>query len=63
MTASYYNTKDAAEALGCHQSTITRLVERGELVPTMKGPGATGAYFFLPADVERLAAKRARVAS
>ena len=53
------SSREAAEVIGCHHTTVPRLVKDGELVPAMKGPGSTGAFFFRPADVQRLARKRA----
>lgn len=53
----------AAKALGVHASTISRMVERGELTPAAKAPGRRGAFLFHQADVIRVAASRGRRAS
>lgn len=53
-------TKQAAEALHTDRKGVRRLVERGALVPVLKLPGLTGAYLFARADVEALAAERAK---
>ena len=49
----------AAEIIGTDRRQITRMVQREQLAPTRKLPGATGAYLFARADVERIAAERA----
>lgn len=41
-------TSTAAELLGVTPRHITRLVDRGALVPALKLPGKTGAYLFDP---------------
>lgn len=56
---SYLTTRQAAEVLDVHHATVVKLVASGDLVPVMKGPGKTGALFFSPGDVRRLARKRA----
>lgn len=43
---------------GLDRSTVVRWVQMGHLQAAMKLPGATGAYLFRRADVERLLAKR-----
>ncbi|MGX9669955.1 helix-turn-helix domain-containing protein [Mycobacterium sp. HM-7] len=43
--------------------TVLRLMEQGELSCAMKVPGPNGAYLFRRADVEKLAADRAKAAS
>jgi excisionase family DNA binding protein len=43
-----------AALLGKSIRTIHRLVDAGELTPTMKLPGPNGAYLFRRADVEAL---------
>jgi len=48
-------TKDVAQLLGVHVSTVARMVAANEIQPAMKIPGKTGAYLFDRADVERLA--------
>ena len=51
-------TAEAAEALGVHVATISRMVTRGDLAPAVKVPGKRGAYLFNRADVDALAAQR-----
>ena len=50
--------KQAAALAGVDRRTITRWVETGKLVPTMKLGDATGAYLFARSDVEVFAAAR-----
>jgi excisionase family DNA binding protein len=47
-------TAEAATILGVSQSTVLRMVDRGDLSPVVKAPGLRGAYGFLRADVEAL---------
>ena len=54
---------DATAALGFkHRSSLTRLVQRGDIAPAFKGSGATGEQFFRRGDVAELAEKRALAA-
>ena len=46
---------EAARIIDKDRRLIIRMVERGELSPSRKLPGSTGAYLFFRADVERLA--------
>jgi len=60
MTSDLVNTGEALTILGMSSpTTVTRLVQAGKLTPATKLPGLRGAYLFLRADVERLAAERA----
>ena len=59
MATQLVSTAWAAKALGVHSATIRRLVGSGDLNPSAKAPGRTGAYMFDQADVIRLATKRA----
>lgn len=56
------NTKQAAEIIGESVSTVTRLANKGKLRVHVKVPGLRGAMLFRRSDVERLAAKRQKVA-
>ena len=57
-------TREALTILGITDpSTISRWVQIGKLKPSRKLPGKSGAFLFWRADVERLAAERAEVAS
>lgn len=56
------NTRQAAEILGESVSTVTRLANDGTLRVHVKAPGLRGAMLFRRSDVERLAAKRTKVA-
>jgi len=56
------STREAAERLGVARTTITRMIERGDLAPVLQGPGIRGAQFFDPADVEALAVAREKKA-
>jgi len=49
-----------ARALGVSRRTVINLVDRGDLTPIDKADGPLGPYLFDPADVEQLAAERAR---
>lgn len=51
---------EACALLGINRSTLVRMVKGDRLTPAMKLPGASGAYVFDRADVEALAAERAR---
>lgn len=53
-------TAEAAERLGVSVSTLHRWRETGRLPAIQKLGGETGAYVFLAADVETLAAEIAR---
>lgn len=53
-------TQEALAILGLTEpSTISRYVRAGKLTPARKLPWKTGAFLFLRADVEALAAERA----
>lgn len=58
--ASQIGSAEACELLGVNRSTLVRMVKGDRLTPAMKLPGASGAYVFDRADVEALAAERAR---
>lgn len=51
-------TVEAAEVLGVDPATVTRMAKDGRLA-SRKLPGATGAYVFDLADVQRLRELRA----
>ena len=51
-------TAEAADLLNVDRSIVIRHVQRGDLVPCQKLPGRTGAYLFVRADVQALAATR-----
>ena len=52
-------TTEAARMAGTDVATIKRAARSGELPPTMKLPGKTGAYLFAAADVAAYVAARA----
>lgn len=53
-------TREALDIIGWKSPvSITRLVAEGKLVPARKLPGIRGAFLFLRADIERIAAERA----
>jgi len=59
MTSSgLVSSREAARRLGCSHRTVIRLVERGELEPSVKVPGYRGAYLFDPDHVRALADDR-----
>ena len=59
----FLSTRQVMELLDeKYPRSITRLVERGDLKPAHKVPGATGAYLFARADVNRLLRKRKEAA-
>lgn len=56
-------TAAVAKALGVGTSTVHRLVESGELRPTVRFPGLRGAMLFRPSDVAKLAKARQKAAA
>lgn len=58
MTETHLTTKQAAAQLGISVPTLCRWVGNGKATPSVKVPGATGAYLFSPTEIERLAAER-----
>lgn len=54
--------RDAADLLGCHLSTVNRMVTDGRLRPArvIDGPQRAAMYLFRRIDIERLAAKRSK---
>jgi len=54
-TRPLITTAEAAELLGVHVGTVSRMVASGRLTPSFKVPGKTGAFLFDPTDVEALA--------
>jgi excisionase family DNA binding protein len=52
--ADLVGTLEAAEILGRDRSTITRLVERGELEAHKAVPGRTAPLLFRRSDIETL---------
>lgn len=55
---TYLTTQQVAESLVCSVRTVHRMVEAGELVPVMQGPGLRGPKFFDPKAVQRIARQR-----
>jgi len=51
-------TAQAAEVLDVEHRSVFRMVRRGELTPTAKLPGRTGAYLFDRDEVDALAQQR-----
>lgn len=51
-TPNLITTADAAQMLGVHVATVSRMVASGRLAPAIKVPGKTGAFLFHPEDVE-----------
>lgn len=47
-------TAEAAQVLGVHVATISRMVASGRLTPAVKVPGKRGAFLFRPEDVDAL---------
>lgn len=47
------------EALSIDRSTLSRWVQIGRITPAIKAPGARGAFFFAPEEVERVKAEAA----
>lgn len=47
-------TAQVAALLGSSRKAVRGAVERGELEPSRKLPGQTGAYLFRTADVDEL---------
>lgn len=48
-------TAEVARRLGVDVRTVHRMVQRGELVPVVKGEGIRGPMFFDAAVLERVA--------
>ena len=61
-TAEALPTTEAARRLGVSRRTLTRMVRSGVLRPVLKAPGLKGAYFFDPAEIDRVAAEGAQLA-
>ena len=53
-------TSAAATRLGVTRQGVIAMMKRGEIPPKMKLPVVNGTYLFEPAEVERVAALRAR---
>jgi excisionase family DNA binding protein len=60
MTQDLLSTRQAADLLGTHVSTISRWVAAGKLTPALKLDGGTGPMWFARADLDALKAKAAR---
>lgn len=56
-------TPEAADILGVSSDTLIRMVARGDVPMVQKLDGARGAYVFERAEVERVAAERAKTAA
>lgn len=60
-TSTQVTTRQTAARLGIHPRTVARLVERGEIRPAARlDLGHYGAFVFDNAEVERVAALRAK---
>lgn len=55
-------TSAVATRLGVSRSHIIHLMKEGKITPKMKLPVVNGTYLFDPAEVDRVAALRARKA-
>ena len=53
-------TSAVATRLGVSRNQIIYMMKQGEITPKMKLPVVNGTYLFEPAEVERVAALRAR---
>lgn len=54
MANDLLGTVEAAEALGCERSTLSRWVKEGRLTPAHKLPGRNGAFLFTRDEIERV---------
>lgn len=54
-TTDLITTADAARILSVHVATVSRMVARGDLTPTVKVPGKTGAFLFSREAIEAIA--------
>lgn len=63
LDAELMPTSAVATRLGVTSNTIIYLMKQGEITPMMKLPVVNGTYLFEPAEVERVAALRARKAA
>jgi len=52
---TYLGSQEVCAQLDIHQSTLSRWVAAGRIVPAMKMPGASGAFLFDQGEVDRLA--------
>ena len=62
LTSELMATSAAATRLGVTRQGVIDMMKRGEITPKMKLPVVNGTYLFEPAEVERVAALRARKA-
>jgi predicted DNA-binding transcriptional regulator AlpA len=63
MHPEQMTTAQVVEEYGLSRRTLYRRIETGDLHPTMKLPGTTGAYLFTRAEIERALGKGADVAA
>lgn len=56
----YITAAEATRRLGyANRSSLTRLVQRGDIEPAFTGSGKTGEQWFRPEDIARILAERA----
>jgi excisionase family DNA binding protein len=53
-TPDLLGTVEAAEAIGCERSTLSRWIDSGRITPLRKLPGRNGAVLFEREEVERV---------
>jgi excisionase family DNA binding protein len=54
MTDELMTSSEVCDALGISQATLSRWVAAGRIEAALKAPGLRGAYWFAPAEVERV---------
>lgn len=59
----FVGSAESCRILEIHPATLTRWVGSGVLEAAHKLPGKNGAYLFRRADIEALAAKRAKASA
>lgn len=57
---AFITAAEATKRLGyAHRSSLTRLVQRGDIEPAFTGSGKTGEQWFRPEDIAKIMAERA----
>ncbi len=62
MPADLIGSTESVRILRVDKATLTRWVAAGRITPAHQLPGRNGAFLFHRADIEKLAAERAKEA-